>query len=105
MISLLALVFTFICCAQEKDFSEEELNIPSEKVMVNGALVTPKGQNKKPLVIIIPGSGTVDRNGGTGNYLKQLAEGLAESNIASYRYDKSSIILSQKEGFKSSKLE
>lgn len=86
--------------AQEVDFTEKNINIPSKKITVNGILLTPKKTNNVPLVIIIPGSGTVDRNGGAGNYLKQLAEDLAKNDIASYRYDKSSIALSKEESFK-----
>ncbi len=99
IIILVLCVSTFVY-TQEINYTEKEINIPSEKVMVNGTLMLPKTKKNIPLVIIIPGSGTVDRNGGAGNYLKQLAEGLAKKNIASYRYDKSSIVLSKKEGFK-----
>ncbi|WP_117884477.1 alpha/beta hydrolase [Aureibaculum luteum] len=95
-IAFFVVLFSF---SQENNFIETELNIPSEKVTANGTLLSPK-INIVPLVIIIPGSGTVDRNGGQGNYLKQLAEGLSENNIATYRYDKSSIALSKIEGLK-----
>ncbi|MDY7393652.1 alpha/beta hydrolase [Aureibaculum sp. 2210JD6-5] len=100
IIITLSLITSFFCFAQQSDFSEKKINIPSEKVTVNGTLMMPKSENNVPLVIIIPGSGTVDRNGGAGNYLKQLAEGLLKNNIATYRYDKSSIVLSKKEGLK-----
>lgn len=94
------LVISSLAYAQKSNYIEKELNIPSEKVVVNGTLMMPKSNEDIPLVIIIPGSGTVDRNGGAGNYLKQLAQGLADNKIATYRYDKSSIVLSKKEGFK-----
>jgi len=100
IISVIAIMVTIIGHTQEKIFTEKELNIPSEKVTVNGTLIMPKDNKKTSLVIIIPGSGMVDRNGGVGNYLKQLAEELANNNIASYRYDKSSIALSKKKGVK-----
>ena len=96
VIAFFVVLFSF---SQENIFIEAELNIPSEKVTVNGTLLSPKS-DIVPLVIIIPGSGTVDRNGGQGNYLKQLAEGFSGKNIATYRYDKSSITLSKIEGLK-----
>ncbi len=100
IVSIVSLFITVIGYTQEKNIYEKELSIPSEKVSVNGTLMSPENYKNVPLVIIIPGSGTVDRNGGAGNYLKQLAEGLAKNNIASYRYDKSSIALSKKAGLK-----
>ncbi len=82
----------------------QEINIPSEKVTVNGTLLALDSTVKVPLVIIIPGSGANDRDGNQvaakGNYLKFLAEGLAQHKIATYRYDKSAIALLKKEGFK-----
>ncbi len=57
---------------------------------IDGTLVQPTGANS--LVIIIAGSGPVDRNGNQNyyrsSYLKKLADGLAENGIASFRYDK-----------------
>ncbi len=48
-----------------------------------------------PVVLIVAGSGPVDRDGNAGilknNSLKFLAEGLAENGIASLRYDKRGI--------------
>ncbi len=87
---LLSLSYGF---GQDTKFNEKVLNIPSEKVTVNGTLLAPDAAVKVPLVILIPGSGMVDRNGGKGNYLKYLAIGLSENNIATYRYDKSALAL------------
>ena len=99
--SILFFVFIiYLGYGQSKKYSEKELNIPSEKVTVNGTLLVPTTNKNVPLVIIIPGSGTVDRNGGSGNYLNQLAHALAHDTIATYRFNKSSIVLSKKEGFK-----
>ena len=71
----------------------EELSIPSKKMDVKGTLLIPQNFSKGKLVILIPGSGGVDRNGNlpglTNNSLKLLAEVLYKDNIASFRYDKS----------------
>ncbi len=49
-------------------------------------------RGKVPLVLIIAGSGPTDRDGNNrqlkSDYLKLLAEGLAQQGIASFRYDK-----------------
>ncbi|MDP3312223.1 carboxylesterase [Lutibacter sp.] len=92
----LTLILTFIstfAVAQEKYYSETELSIPTNSVTINGTLLTPNFVKKSVLLILIPGSGPTDRNGNSSltknNSLKFLAEGLAENNIATYRFDKS----------------
>lgn len=66
---------------------------------ISGTLLTEfpldaKKQKKKPIVIIVPGSGPTDRNGnsamlpGPNDSYKQLADSLFGLGIASYRYDK-----------------
>lgn len=79
--------------AQEKNYISQEVSIPSKSIHLNGTLLNPTSKGKKPLIILIPGSGPTDRNGNnaamTNNSLKYLAEELAESQIASYRFDKS----------------
>tara|TARA_R110002073_G_scaffold40547_5_gene114998 strand:- start:104138 stop:105082 length:945 start_codon:yes stop_codon:yes gene_type:complete len=103
-LTLLTFLYAVFASAQTHEFVEIELSIPSEKVTVNGALLAPEISKKVPLVIIIPGSGLCDRDGnqagGKGNSLKYLAEGLALNDIASYRYDKSTVVLAQKVGLK-----
>jgi len=97
-------LFYSIGYAQEMKFKKQEINIPSEKVTVNGTLFVSLEVGKTPLVIIIPGSGANDRDGNQAssknNSLKFLAEGLAQHKIATYRYDKSAIALLKIEGFK-----
>ncbi|RPD98192.1 alpha/beta hydrolase [Aureibaculum marinum] len=100
IILILLLFISFIGYSQKDDYIERELQIPSKNISVNGTLMMPKTIKSMPLVIIIPGSGMVDRNGGDGNYLKQLALGLVMRDVATYRYDKSSIALAKIEGFK-----
>ncbi|MCF6348647.1 MAG: alpha/beta hydrolase [Flavobacteriaceae bacterium] len=101
---IIILVIFFIDTSFSQDFIEKEILIPSKKVTVNGTLLSPSTNDKVPLVIIIPGSGINDRDGnqvgGKANSLKFLAEGLATYQIATYRYDKSTIALLKKEDFK-----
>ncbi|MCU0436992.1 MAG: alpha/beta hydrolase [Raineya sp.] len=64
--------------------------------VLEGTLLIPFHKNPLPLVIIIAGSGPTDRDGnnplsGKSNSYKLLAEGLAQNNIASLRYDKRGI--------------
>ncbi len=62
---------------------------------ISGTLAMPKNVSGKiPVVIIIPGSGPVDRDGNSEktnlatNTYKMMAEGLGKNGIASLRYDK-----------------
>ena len=108
MFKRIIFVGLFLSCVlsngQEQKNKEKEINIPSEKVTVNGTLLSPDSNVKVPLVIIIPGSGANDRDGNQAslknNSLKYLAEGLAKNKIATYRYDKSALALKKKEDFK-----
>ena len=72
-----------------QNFSSKDLSINTH---VDGTLLIPNAINNAPLVILIAGSGPTDRNGNQSfmknNMLKKLAESLANSGIASFRYDK-----------------
>ncbi|MBK5210455.1 MAG: alpha/beta hydrolase [Flavobacteriaceae bacterium] len=89
---LIAFISTF-SFAQEKNYSETEIAIPTNSVTINGTLLSPNSKEMIPLVILIPGSGPTDRDGNNismkNNSLRFLAEDLAKENIAVYRYDKS----------------
>ncbi len=94
MIRALIFITLFICTSVfSQNLSEKELIIHSEKVTLNGTLLTVNLKEKTPLVILIPGSGPTDRNGNNvaskNNSLKLLAEGIAKKGISSFRYDKS----------------
>lgn len=95
-IKSLIIVFIFFINkfnAQENNYIEQEVSISTSSVTINGTLLNPSSKDKKPLVIIIPGSGPTDRNGNNiamkNNSIKYLAEELVKNNIASYRFDKS----------------
>jgi len=78
-----------ICSAQEVIITSEEKSITP---LIDGTLIIPETSVKLPLVIIIQGSGPIDRNGNQlmqkNNSLRFLAEGLYTNGIASFRYDK-----------------
>lgn len=60
-----------------------------------GTLAVPQGQGPFPALVIVPGSGPVDRDGnfpgGHNDSLKLLAHALAETGIATLRFDKRAI--------------
>jgi pimeloyl-ACP methyl ester carboxylesterase len=63
---------------------------------LKGTMVLPESTDLCPVVLIIAGSGPTDRNGNNhyklkANYLKMLADDLAQQGIASLRYDKRQI--------------
>ena len=78
-----------ICSAQDVIIISEEKNITP---LIDGTLIIPETSDKLPLVIIIQGSGPIDRNGNQfmqkNNSLSFLAEWLYTNGIASFRYDK-----------------
>jgi pimeloyl-ACP methyl ester carboxylesterase len=70
------------------------LKIPTPNGDLGGTIALPADQSNMPAVLIVAGSGPTDRDGNGSQYglesnlYKLLAEGLAESGIASLRYDK-----------------
>ncbi len=90
---LIAFTYGF---AQENQFISEELTIKNQ---IEGTLLIPIKENSIPLVILIQGSGPTDRDGNQPNMrnhsLRYLAEGLAEENIATFRFDKRLVKLAQ----------
>lgn len=105
---LVVAVFNLTLIGQEKAYHEKELNIQISSTEIKGTLLTPSTIKNIPLVIFIAGSGPTDRNGNSGfiknNSLKFLAESLVKKNIATYRFDKSVLHESKKEGFKEDSL-
>ncbi len=75
--------------AQDQEFSTKTIAVNS---LIEGTLILPNSSTPTPLVIIIADTGPTDRNGNQNfqkhNALKKLAEGLANHQIASFRYDK-----------------
>ncbi|GBC96282.1 Esterase EstD [bacterium HR16] len=75
--------------------AEREVRFQSDGVVLVGTLTTPDGATKSPALLMIPGSGAVDRNGnGDGlntDLYRQLAQRLAQLGYVTLRYDKRGI--------------
>lgn len=76
---------------QNVKISEVAISVGSDSLY--GTIYAPLNVERPAMVLIIPGSGPTDRNGNSQmglqpNYLKMLAQGLADHGIASLRYDK-----------------
>ena len=73
----------------EHDFSVGEGDLP-----LPGTLALPAGDGPFPAVVLVHGSGPVDRNGtiGASHPLRDIAQGLAERGIAVLRYDKRTLV-------------
>ncbi|WP_462319049.1 alpha/beta hydrolase [Marinilabilia sp.] len=88
--------------------TEEAITLDTKTGSIEGTLSHPSSEGKIHVALIIAGSGPTDRNGNnpmmTNNSLKMLAEGLAENNIASVRYDKRGIARSMSAGLNESDL-
>lgn len=75
---------------------EENVGIQLPQGVLKGTITLPNIGKPCPVVLIIAGSGPTDRNGNNpygilANYLKMLADKLAQQGIASLRYDKRGI--------------
>ncbi|WP_412528116.1 alpha/beta hydrolase [Burkholderia lata] len=71
---------------------QTEIEAPGPAGPLKGTLLSP-GTGDAPVVLIVPGSGSTDRNGNAPSWLQAstyrlLAEGLREEGIASVRIDK-----------------
>ncbi len=72
-------------------FVEEEIVVVSdERYPLGGVLTTPVGVENPPVVVLVQGSGSTDRDQNiSGNTpFRDIAHGLAEMGIATLRYDK-----------------
>ncbi|MFA5851706.1 MAG: alpha/beta hydrolase [Spirochaetales bacterium] len=74
---------------------EKIISIPIGEDFLPGTLLQPGGaQSRVPLVLLLPGAGTSDRDGnnynvpGKSNTLSMLAATLYDKGVASFRYDK-----------------
>lgn len=74
---------------------EREVRFPGDGIALGGTLTLPAGSGKFRALLLIPGSGSVDRNGnGDGlrtDLYRQLAHRLAEMGYVTLRYDKRGI--------------
>ncbi|HFD87411.1 MAG TPA: alpha/beta fold hydrolase, partial [Gammaproteobacteria bacterium] len=71
---------------------EIELNVQDKTEKISGTLCLPEEKGSFPLVLMIPGSGDIDRDGNSKyqklNIYNAIAHSLANNGIASFRYDK-----------------
>jgi len=86
------LVVSTVANSAFADPAESEIEAPGPKGPLKGLMLTP-GKPDAPVVLIIAGSGPIDRNGNSLHGLnadtyKLLAEGLAARDVASVRIDK-----------------
>lgn len=94
--------------ADDKD-SKSAYNYQSKRGDIMGTLAMPDTKEKVPVVLIIAGSGPIDRNGNQGPSIKtdaykMLADSLRKAGIASVRYDKRGIGASAAAGTNESSL-
>ncbi|MBB4842004.1 alpha-beta hydrolase superfamily lysophospholipase [Paucibacter oligotrophus] len=72
--------------------SEQILTVQRQGFALKGKLCLPGGGDRMPLVLILQGSGPVDRDGNLGgaggSLYAKLAQALAGYGVASFRYDK-----------------
>ena len=80
-------------CFSQIKIDKKEILILNDSIKLAGTLTYHKNLKKQPLVIFIPGSGSIDRDGNqkpysNANYIKYLAKALHQNDIAFFRYDK-----------------
>ncbi|MCS6830646.1 MAG: alpha/beta hydrolase [Armatimonadota bacterium] len=109
MRSILVGIAVAILLAGSVQADEREVRFQSDGVALVGTLTTPNGVTKSPALLMVPGSGAVDRNGnGDGlntDLYRQLAQRLAQLGYVTLRYDKRGIgasTLPEKERYKTS---
>jgi len=73
---------------------ETPITLGSEPSLLKGTFTTPRDAESYPVVILLQGSGSQDRDGmlGPNRVYRDIAWGLANSGIASVRYDKRSFL-------------
>lgn len=86
----------------DKSFTESDIILKTKSGDIYGTLTIPKKSSNISVALIVAGSGPTDRNCNNQTMkcdaYKKLAYGLAESNIASLRYDKRGIAASKQAG-------
>ena len=81
--------------AESDDFDSIDLALPVPELgELPGILTVPKGDGLFPVVVLLQGSGSSDKDEAIGNLkpFRDIAEGLAAQGIAVYRFDKRSYV-------------
>lgn len=69
----------------------EVVTVENARGALEGTLTLPEGPAKRPVVVIAPGSGPHDRDGGPPRAYWHLTEELVARGIGTFRYDKAGI--------------
>jgi len=80
------------------DFVEKPFDFTRDSLTLSGTLTLPRNKKHPPVILLLPGSGPVDRNENVEGFIQKivsnnfqtLAHFLATQGFASYRYDKRS---------------
>ncbi len=101
----IALFLAFLCGIAGNAKAADSISLEVDGGRLYGSLEIPKATHRFPVALIISGSGPTDRDGnnaltGNNNSLKKLAEGLADRDVASIRYDKRGVAESAGAGSK-----
>lgn len=80
--------------AQQNKYYETKIAVKTGTMSLPGALCVPNTIKNPPVVILLAGSGPNDKDEtfGPNKALKDLAVGLASNGIATYRYDKRTLV-------------
>lgn len=105
--TLAALLFaTFVACSSHDDeqasgcastATSGDSKVNNAVGTLHGTLTLPAGCGPHPAVLLLPGSGSIDRDGNQlaagfhSNTYAQIGEALAEHGVASLRYDKAGV--------------
>jgi len=88
-------IILYLLCAFVVRAQDEIVVLKTGKGNLEGSLLLPEKKGPVPLVVIVSGSGNIDRNGNNeemqNNSLKRLAETFQKNGIASFRFDKRGI--------------
>lgn len=102
LVFITSILLCFVSSIHAQGYEEDTVFIVSKGHRLGGVIMFPEGKQKKlPVVLIIQGSGPTDKDGnsaalaGKNNSLKLLAEVFADNGIASLRFDKRGLSLSQ----------
>ncbi len=80
------LIYFFGVAITFAQITSEEITLNNQVIQLPGTLSYPT--EKIPLIIWVHGSGSVNRNGNTPNYIKQFRDAVNKENIAFFSYDK-----------------
>lgn len=86
--------------AQTNKYYETKISVKTGTLTLPGALCVPNNVKNPPVVILLAGSGPNDKDESIGpnKPLKDLAIGLASNGIATYRYDKRTLVYAKEIG-------